>query len=86
MTSKKSYAKSPLLAVFRTQLYSQRMLLILFGVVLALVPMTVGFILLNPSNITYLYDYDGIDYYIAAQHQHMTICGLIPLLLSLIHI
>lgn len=80
MTSKKSYAKSPLLAVFRTQLYSQRMLLILFGVVLALVPMTVGFILLNPSNITYLYDYDGIDYYIAAQHQHMTICGLIPLL------
>lgn len=80
MTSKKSYAKSPLFAVFRTQLYSQRMLLILFGVVLALVPMTVGFILLNPSNITYLYDYDGIDYYIAAQHQHMTICGLIPLL------
>ena len=42
MTSKKSYAKSPLFAVFRTQLYSQRMLLILFGVVLALVPLAVG--------------------------------------------
>ena len=80
MTSKKSYAKSPLFAVFRTQLYSQRMLLILFGVVLALVPLAVGVISLNPSDVTYSYDYGGINHYIAAQRQLMTVCGLIPLL------
>ena len=82
MTSNKSYTNAPLLAVFRTQLYSQRMLLILFGVVLALVPMAAGFILLNPSDITHSYDYriNLANHYVAAQRQLMTICGLIPLL------
>ena len=73
MTSKQSYAKSPLFAVFRTQLYSQRMLLILFGVVLALVPLAVGVISLNPGDVPYAYDYGGLKHYIAAQRQLMRV-------------
>ena len=49
MTSNKSYAKSPLFTVVRTQLYSLRMVLILFGVVLFCLPLLVGFLMLDPA-------------------------------------
>ena len=49
MTSNKSYAKSPLFTVVRTQLYSLRMVLILFGVVLFCLPLLAGFLMLEPA-------------------------------------
>lgn len=85
MTSNKSYAKTPLLAVFCTQLRSQRMLLILFGVVLALAPMAVGFAMLNAARISSdysqsMYMAGYLDNYASEQRQVMTLFGMVPLL------
>ena len=47
MTSNKSYAKSPLFTVVRTQLYSLRMVLILFGVGLFCLPLLIYALMLG---------------------------------------
>ena len=76
MTSNKSSAKSAVFSVFRTQLYSVRMGLALFALILLLLPtvMTIGFL----SD-----EWNWIERYsdrIVSQVHHIILC------LSLIHI
>ena len=80
MTSKKSYAKSPLFAVFSHAALQPAHAADPVRRRAGAGAAGCGVISLNPSDVTYSYDYGGINHYIAAQRQLMTVCGLIPLL------
>lgn len=81
MTSNKSYAKTPLLAVFCTQLRSQRMLLILFGLVLFCLPLLVGFLMMDPVHLSSDSNWSSYNnYYISMQSRTMLFAGMLPLL------
>ncbi len=81
MTSNKSYSKTPLLAVLRTQLSSQWLLLILFGVLLFGLPLIFGFLILNPAYLNPDQNWNSYDnYYIDQQGRTMLFAGMLPLL------
>lgn len=81
MTSNKSYAKSPLFTVVRTQLYSLRMVLILFGVVLFCLPLLAGFLMLEPAFLNPDSNWNSYNsFYIEMQGRVMLFAGMLPLL------
>ena len=77
MTSNKSSAKSAVFSVFRTQLYSVRMGLALFALILLLLPtvMTIGFL---SDEWNWIERYS--DRIVSQVHHIILCCGLIPLL------
>lgn len=77
MTSNKSSAKSAVFSVFRTQLYSVRMGLALFALILLLLPtvMTIGFL---SDEWNWIERYN--DRIVSQVHHIILCCGLIPLL------
>ncbi len=77
MTSNKSSAKSAVFSVFRTQLYSMRMGLALFALILLLLPtvMTIGFL---SDEWNWIERYS--DRIVSQVHHIILCCGLIPLL------